>query len=89
MVTTAVEEPEMMAPRTMDCSMLRPRIIPAMTPAVSITGTIIMTTIMAKGPILRSFFRLSSIPMQNIIRTRPRSARNSTISLVSLERPDQ
>ena len=60
-----------------------------MNPPVSMIGTWIMTTIMAKVPILRSFFRLSSIPMQNIMRTRPRSARNPTIISVSALSPDQ
>ena len=89
MVTTAVEEPEMMAPKMIACRALRPSMEPPTNPPVSMMGTWIMTTIMAKGPILPSFFRLSSMPMQNIIRTRPRSARKLTILSVSAFSPPQ
>ena len=90
MVTTAVEEPEMMAPKMMACRESSPRnSIPRRYPPKSISGTWIMTTIMANEPIFRSFFRLSSIPMQNMRNMSPRSERKFTMSSVSSDLPDQ
>ena len=82
-MTTAVLEPEMMAPRQMHWTMSYPRSIPATMPPSIISGSWMMTTPMANRPCLRIFRRLISRPMQNISMTRPMSDRMLTICSLS------
>ena len=80
-MTTAVLEPEMMAPRQMHWTMSNPMNVPAMTPPRTISGSWMTATSMANIPCFLIFFRLISRPMQNISMTRPMSDRISmTIS---------
>ena len=79
-MTTAVLEPEMIAPRQIHWTMLNPRRVPAMAPPSTISGSCMTATLIAKIPCLRIFFRLISNPMQNISMTNPMSDRISTTS---------
>ena len=79
-MTTAVDEPDMMAPSTMDWVMSNPRNVPAMNPPKTMSGSWITATSMAKEPCLRIFLMLISRPMQNISMTNPISFSSEMIS---------
>ena len=66
-----------------------PMNMPNTYPPAIIRGTWIISTISANMPVLRIFFRLSSMPMQNISMTSPRSANILTMSSVSEFSPTQ
>ena len=82
-MTTAVLDPDMIAPRHMLWTMSNPRNMPANAPPSTIKGSCITATSIAKSPCLRIFLRLISSPMQNINRTRPMSDSMPTMSSLS------
>ena len=77
-MTTAVLEPEMIAPSVMHWSVLKPNRVPARNPPNTISGSCMAATSMAKRPCFLIFFRLISNPMQNISMTNPMSDNIST-----------
>ena len=83
--TTAVLEPDRIAPRQMHWTMSNPRRDPPSIPPTIIIGSWTRTICMANSPCLRILFRLISRPMQNISMTRPMSDRTSTISMLYSE----
>ncbi len=82
--TTAVLDPDMIAPRQMHWTMSNPSSIPARMPPTIIIGSCMITMPIANMPCLRILRRLISNPMQNISITRPMSDRMSTISWLSV-----
>ena len=82
--TTAVLDPDMIAPRQMHWTMSNPSSIPARMPPTIIIGSCMITMPIANMPCLRILRRLISSPMQNISITRPMSDRMSTISWLSV-----
>ena len=72
-MTTAVLEPDMIAPRQMHWTLLNPIRDPPITPPRTIRGSCITATSIANSPCFLIFLRLISNPMQNISMTNPMS----------------
>ncbi len=82
-VTTAVDDPDITAPRKMDSTMFQPSRDPAMYPHRTIRGSCTAATIIVKAPLCFSFLMLSSMPMANMSSTRPMLDRRSMTVLLS------